>query len=331
MTNSFAHPVSVAPMMRRTDRHFRHFMRQITAHTLLYTEMIPAGAILEGNRERQLAFDEIEHPVALQIGGSDPEDVAECARIGRDFGYDEINLNIGCPSGRVKTGRFGACLMKTPAVVARCVEAMCRAVDIEVTVKHRIGVDDRASYEDMLHFVDVVSSAGCRRFTVHARKAWLEGLDPAENRNIPPLRHREVHRLKRERPELVVETNGGIETLDEVEHHLQHVDAAMIGRAAYDNPYLFAGVDRRFYGDDSPTPTRGEIVERLCEYVDRWVERPGMRLHHLSKHYLQLFYGRPGASAWRRHISENASRDDAGSKVLRRAYRKVREVAASVA
>ena len=331
MTDSFRYPVSIAPMMQRTDRHYRYFMRRITRRTLLYTEMLTTGAILHGDRQRLLGFDDDEHPLALQVGGSAPDKLAECARIARDFGYDEINLNIGCPSNRVQRGSFGACLMKEPSVVARGVEAMRRAVDLEITVKHRIGVDDRDDYDDMLAFVDTVADAGCRRFTIHARKAWLQGLSPSENRNVPPLRHDDVHRLKSERPDLVIETNGGIETLDETADHLEEVDAVMIGRAAYDDPYLFADVDRRFYGDDRPVASRREVVEELLDYVRYWTEERDAKLIHLSRHYLQLFFGRPGAAVWRRHLSENAHRDDAGAHTLVEALERVDEVAASVA
>lgn len=331
MSSTVEHPISVAPMMRRTDRHFRFFVRQITAHTLLYTEMIPAGAILNGDRRRLLGFDDCEHPVALQVGGSDPQKLAECARIAQQFGYDEVNLNICCPSHRVQQGEFGACLMATPHTVARGVEAMRKATDLPVTVKHRFGIDEQDSYEEVRDFVDTVAESGCRRFVVHARKAWLQGLSPAENRNVPPLRHNDVYRLKRQRPELVVETNGGITTLDEAAEHLEHVDAVMIGRAAYDNPYLFARVDRRFYGDDSPVPTRREIVDRLCEYAACWTEQRDTGLHHIARHVLQLFRGRPGARAWRRHLSEHAHRPDAGAHTFREALAEVEEVAASVA
>ncbi len=312
-------------MMKRTDRHYRFFMRQITKHTLLYTEMLTTGAIIHGDRQRLLGFHEDEHPIALQLGGSDPDETAEAAAIGEDFGYDEINLNVGCPSNRVQKGRFGVCLMNEPQTVARAVEAMRDAVDIEVTVKHRIGVDDRDSYEEMLRFVDTVAAAGCRRFTVHARKAWLQGLSPAENRNVPPLRHDEVHRLKRERPELTIETNGGIASLDECTAHLDAVDAVMLGRTAYREPYLFADVDRRFYGDDSPVPTRHEVIRRLFDYVAYWTEERDLSLNHITRHYLQLFRGQPGARSWRRHISENAWRDGAGVHTLREALELVPE------
>ncbi len=321
-----AYPVSIAPMMQRTDRHYRYLMRRITRHTLLYTEMLTTGAIIHGDRQRLLGFHDDEHPLVLQIGGSDPDELAEAARIGQSFGYDEINLNVGCPSSRVQNARIGACLMESPEVVARAVEAMRQAVDVEVTVKHRIGVDEVDSYDHMLDFVDTVADAGCRRFIVHARKAWLQGLSPAENRNVPPLRHHEIHRLKDERPELIIETNGGIDSYDEIDAHLEYVDGVMIGRAAYDDPWLFSEVDRRYFGDDHPIPTRHEVVEGLFDYVRYWTEERGARLHHISRHLLQIFRAQPGARAWRRHISNNACDRDAGVDVLREGLDLISEI-----
>ncbi len=331
MPGIFEHPISIAPMMKRTDRHFRYFMRTISKHTLLYTEMLNTGAVIHGNRERLLSFDESEHPIAIQLGGCEPEKLAESARIAQDFGYDEVNLNVGCPSDRVQNARFGACLMKTPDLVARCVEAMAEAVDIEVTVKHRIGVDDLDSYDDMLRFVDIVADAGCRRFTVHARKAWLQGLSPKENRNVPPLRHPEVYRLKEERPHLIIETNGGIDSIDETKNHLQQVDAVMIGRAAYDDPYLFAEIDRHFYGDDHPIPTRHEIVRKNFDYIRYWNEERGEKLSYITRHYFQLFRGQTGARSFRRHLSENAWRPKANLDTVKEALALVPEQESSVA
>ena len=302
-------------MMDRTDRHFRFFMRLISRRTLLYTEMITAAAILAGDRQRLLGYHPSEHPISLQVGGDDPRALAEVARIAQDFGYDEINLNVGCPSDRVQTGRFGACLMRDPPRVAAAVAAMKAAVTIPVTVKHRIGVDDLDRYEDMLRFVDMVAAEGADRFTVHARKAWLSGLSPKENRTIPPLRHPEVHQLKRARPHLEVETNGGITTLDAVAEHLSAVDAVMIGRAAYDNPYLFSDVDRRFYGDARPVPSRHDVVRQLAAYADEWVGDGG-RLHSIGRHVLGLFNGLPGARGYRRHLSENGPRPAAAGRTL---------------
>ena len=309
------HPVSVAPMMDRTDRHFRYFMRLISRRTLLYTEMITVPAILSGDRNRLLGYHADEHPVALQVGGDDPSALAEVTRIAQDFGYDEINLNVGCPSDRVQNGHFGACLMRVPEKVARAVAAMKAVARIPVTVKHRIGVDDLDAYEDMRRFVDVVAEAGADRFSVHARKAWLSGLSPKENRTVPPLRYPDVYRLKVERPDLEIEINGGIVSLDAVETHLQSVDAVMIGRAAYDDPYLFADVDRRFYGTKTAPPSRHDIVRALVPYAAAWIAEGG-RLHSITRHVLGLFTGQPGARAYRRHLSENAPRPGATAQVL---------------
>ncbi len=321
MTND-GNPLSIAPMMERTDRHYRYFMRQMTRRTLLYTEMITAAAILHGDREKLLGFSPEEKPLSLQVGGDNPQELAECARIAEDMGYDEINLNVGCPSNRVQNGNFGACLMAQPERVAQAVEAMQKAVDLPVTVKHRIGIDQRDRYEDMAHFVRIVSEVGCRRFTVHARKAWLKGLSPKENRNIPPLRYQDVHRLKQEFPHLFIEINGGITTLEQVQEQLKLVDAVMIGRAAYDNPYLFATVDRDLYGEDVTPPNRHEVVEAMLPYIDYWMAK-GLKLNAISRHMLQLFAGKPGTKAWKRHISENAHRPGAGFEVICAALAKV--------
>ncbi|MCP3960351.1 MAG: tRNA dihydrouridine(20/20a) synthase DusA [bacterium] len=315
-------PLSVAPMMDRTDRHYRYFLRRITRRTLLYTEMVTTGAILKGDRDRYLGFDDDEKPLALQLGGDDPAQLAECARIAEDFGYDEVNLNVGCPSDRVQQGRFGACLMAKPQRVADAVAAMRAAVRIPVTVKHRIGVDDLDHYDHMRHFVETVAEARCDRFSVHARKAWLSGLSPRENREIPPLRYEDVHRLKRELPDLTIEVNGGITTLEQAEDHLRHVDGVMIGRAAYDRPYLFAEADRRFFGDDSRPPSRRQVVEAMLPYMERW-HRQGAPVSRVTRHMLQLFAGQPGARAWRRYLSENAPRPGSGPEVVRAALARV--------
>ena len=315
-------PLSVAPMMDRTDRHFRYFMRQITRRTLLYTEMVTTAAIIHGDRKKLLGFSPEEKPLALQLGGDDPQELAECTRIATDFGYDEINLNVGCPSSRVQNGNFGACLMDQPDRVARGVEAMQQATDLPVTVKHRIGIDDRDRYEDMANFVRIVSEAGCQRFTVHARKAWLQGLSPKENRNIPPLRYADVYLLKQEFPHLFIEINGGITTLEQVDEHLQQVDAVMIGRAAYDRPYLFAECDRHIYGEEAIAPTRHEVVEAMLPYIEHWMSQ-GINLNKISRHMLLLFNGQPGSRTWKRHISENAHLSGAGAEVIRAALAKV--------
>ena len=291
-------------MMKRTDRHFRYLVRLISRNALLYTEMVTTGAILHGDRDRHLAYDPIEHPIALQLGGDDPQALTACARIAEDLGYDEVNINVGCPSDRVQKGRFGACLMAEPERVADSVSAMRDAVGIPVTVKHRIGIDDIDRYEDMLNFVDVVSASNADRFSVHARKAWLQGLSPKENRNIPPLRYDDVYRLKRERSHLCIEINGGIRTVDEMAEHLSHVDAVMIGRAVYENPMLFADVDQRFYDENDLAPVDVfSVVEQMRPYVARWLERGG-RLNSVTRHMLMLFYRQPGGRKWRRILGE---------------------------
>ncbi|MBO6784764.1 MAG: tRNA dihydrouridine(20/20a) synthase DusA [Alphaproteobacteria bacterium] len=298
-------PLSVAPMMDWTDRHERAFLRVISENVRLYTEMVTTGAILHGPRDRLLAFDPAEHPVALQLGGSDPAALAECARIGAGLGYDEINLNCGCPSDRVQSGRFGACLMAEPDLVADCVVAMRGAVDVPVTVKHRIAIDEMPEWDTLVGFVDTVAAAGCTHFIVHARKAWLDGLSPRENREVPPLHHDLVHRLKAERPDLHITINGGIETLDAAAGHLEHVDGVMLGRAAYQNPYLLAEVDRRFFGADAPAKSRHEIVDAYLPYIELEVAT-GTPLIAMTRHILGLFNGVRGARAWRRYLSENA-------------------------
>lgn len=295
--------VSVAPMMDRTDRHYRWFLRQITRDTLLYTEMITARAIRHGDRDRLLAFDPVEHPISVQLGGDDPAELASAARVAVDAGYDEVNLNVGCPSDRVQAGRFGACLMAHPEQVADCVTAIRAAVPVEVTVKHRIGIDDLDSYEHMLNFVDVVAQAGCKRFSVHARKAWLTGLSPKENRTIPPLRYDDVYRLKRERPHLDVEINGGVTTVAQVVAHLEHVDAVMIGRAAYDAPWLMAEVARAALGESLPSPDRLAVVEAVAERMEQ-VRASGESAWPLLRHLHGLFYGQPGARAWKAAITQ---------------------------
>ncbi len=314
--------LSVAPMMDWTDRHERYFLRLFSRRILLYTEMITTGAILHGDRERILGYDAREHPLALQVGGSDPEALAECAKIGQDCGYDEVNLNLGCPSDRVQTGRFGACLMAEPDRVARCVEAMGRAVEVPVTVKTRIGIDDRDSYSELRHFVQTVANAGCRVFIVHARKAWLQGLSPKENREIPPLRYDMVYRLKQDFSDLEIVMNGGIKTLDHIRQHLTCVDGAMIGREAYQNPYFLASADPMFYGDERPVLTRHEILEQFVAYAETQLAR-GVRLGQMTRHILGLFQGAPGARAWRRHLSEQAHKKDAGTEVIREAAQRV--------
>jgi tRNA-dihydrouridine synthase A len=305
-------------MMDRTDRHYRYFMRQITKRTLLYTEMVTSGAIKHGDRDYLLGFSPVENPIALQVGGDNPQDLAECARIAEAMGYDEINLNVGCPSDRVQNGNFGACLMKTPDRVAKCIESMSAATHIPVSVKHRIGVDDLDSYEDMHNFVRILAEAGCQRFSVHARKAWLQGLSPKDNREVPPLRYSDVHRLKQEFPHLFIEINGGFVTLEQAHQQLQSVDAVMIGRAAYDNPYLFATCDREFFGEENYIPSRIEIAEAMIPYIDEWREK-GLKLNKITRHMLQLFHGQAGSRIWKRIITDKSCIVGAGSEVIREA------------
>ncbi|MEB3295189.1 MAG: tRNA dihydrouridine(20/20a) synthase DusA [Synechococcales bacterium] len=316
------YPLSVAPMMDRTDRHFRYFMRQITRRTLLYTEMVTSQAILHGDLNRLLGFSPEEKPLVLQVGGDRPADLAKCAQIAEEWGYDEINLNVGCPSSRVQDGNFGACLMLQPEKVADCVAAMRSHSRLPVSVKHRIGVDEHDSYEAMEKFVQIVAQAGCQRFNIHARKAWLQGLSPKENRDIPPLRYEEVHRLKREYPQLWIEINGGFKTLDAAIEQLLWVDAVMIGRTAYDEPYLFAEADARFYGDETSVLTRHEVVEAMLPYIDHWVGQGG-RLHSITRHMLMLFTGQPGSRLWKRILTEKSCQPDAGVEVVQTALSQV--------
>jgi tRNA-dihydrouridine synthase A len=302
-------------MMDWTDRHCRAFHRVMTRHALLYTEMVTAAAILHGDRARLLAHNASDAPVALQLGGSVPIALGEAAAIGEGFGYDEINLNVGCPSDRVQEGRFGACLMAEPELVAECVAAMQRRVCVPVTVKCRIGIDAQDSEADLRRFIDTVADAGCRTFIVHARKAWLDGLSPKQNREIPPLDYDRVYRLKAWRRELTIIINGGIEDLDAVARHLEHVDGVMLGRAAYQTPYMLAEVDRRFFAADAPMPSRAEVLERLIPHVERHLAAGG-RLNNVARHVLGLYHGQPHARAFRRHLSELAVKDGAGVEVL---------------
>jgi tRNA-dihydrouridine synthase A len=316
------HIFAVAPMMDWTDSPCRVLHRCLTRHALLYTEMVTAEAVLHGDRQRLLGFDRFEHPVALQLGGSDPARLAEASRIAEDFGYDEINLNVGCPSDRVQSGRFGACLMREPALVATCVAAMRAAVTIPVTVKCRIGVDDQDPEQSLRTLIDACADAGVSVFAVHARKAWLEGLSPKENRDVPPLDYPLVYRIKQERPALTILVNGGIENLEQAESHLAHVDGVMLGRAAYHNPALLAEVDARFFG--AAPIDLDAAVEAYVEHVERRLAQ-GARLHSLIKPMLGLYNGRPGARLFRRHLSEQAVRAGAGISVLREALDFVRQ------
>lgn len=301
-------------MMDWTDRHQRMLMRAITRGALLYTEMVTMNAVLRGDLARLLAYSEAERPLVLQLGGDDPKKLAACARIAEDWGYDEVNLNVGCPSARVQSGNFGACLMAQPERVAACVAAMGQAVKIPVTVKHRLGVDDMESYALLANFMAVVAAAGCQRFTVHARKAWLAGLSPKENRTIPPLRYDWVYRLKKDFPRLVIELNGGVRTLGAVQEALAQVDGVMLGRAAYETPYELAAADALFFAG-AQAPSRGEVLEAYLPYVAAQLAR-GVPLKSMTRHMHGLFAGMPGARAWRRVLSEEAHKHAAGLEVL---------------
>jgi len=311
--------LAVAPMMDWTDRHCRYFHRLLTRQTLLYTEMVVADAVIHGDRARLLGFDPSEHPLALQLGGSDPAKLAEAARIAADFGYDEINLNVGCPSDRVQSGTFGACLMKQPRLVADCVAAMKAAVEVPVTVKSRIGVDHQDPEVALDEVAERVFEAGADALWVHARKAWLEGLSPKENRDIPPLDYDRVYRLKKKYPHRFIGINGGIRTLDEAAEHLRHVDGAMLGRAAYQNPAILAEADLRIYGEPGASPDLAAVVQEMADYAARHIARGG-RLSHVTRHMVGLFQGVPGARRWRQILSTEATRPGAGPEVLGVAY-----------
>jgi tRNA-dihydrouridine synthase A len=312
-------------MMEWTDRHCRYFLRLISHRALLYTEMVTTGALIHGNRERFLAYDKSEHPLALQLGGSNPKELAFCTRMAEDYGFDEVNLNVGCPSNRVQSGRFGACLMKEPELVAECVAAMDQAVQLPVTVKMRIGIDEQDSYELLSQFIHIVAQAGCRTLIIHARKAWLQGLSPRENREIPPLRYEVVHAIKQDFPQLEVVINGGITTLEEVQGHLKWMDGVMIGRVVYHNPYFLAQIDQHFYGDFHPLLTRHEIIEAFLPYVEQQLIQ-NITLSSMTRHILGLFQGQPGSRAWRRYLSENAHRPGSGIEIIQEALRQVPKI-----
>ncbi|MBN33844.1 MAG: tRNA dihydrouridine(20/20a) synthase DusA [Rhodospirillaceae bacterium] len=321
MANQRKHPdrrLTVAPMMDCTDRYDRAFLRCATKRTLLYTEMVVAEAVIHGNRERLLGFDADEHPLALQLGGSDPGSLAEASRIAEGFGYDEINLNVGCPSNRVKAGRFGACLMAEPDLVACCISAMRKAVGVPVTVKCRIGIDDMDDEETLPSFIAEIAETGCKSFTVHARKAWLQGLSPKENREIPPLRYDVVYAAQQRFPDLEIIINGGIPDLDVALDHLRHVDGVMLGRAAYHTPHVLAEADSRIFGDDSKSVSRRAMVEAYLPYLEQQLGQ-GVPLHSMTRHMLGLYQGLPGARAWRRHLSTMALKPGAGIRVVEEA------------
>jgi len=311
--------LSVAPMMDWTDRHCRAFHRKITRHTWLYTEMVTTGALVYGDVERHLRFNEEEHPVALQLGGSDPADLATSARLGQQWGYDEINLNCGCPSERVQKGAFGACLMAEPQLVADCVKAMRDAVTIDVTVKHRIGIDREESYDFVRDFVGTVAEAGCTTFIVHARNAILKGLSPKENREIPPLKYDYAYQLKKDFPQFEIIINGGIKTEAEIDQHLQHLDGVMLGREAYHNPFMMANFDQRYYGDVREALSRVEVLEGMVPYIQEQLRQYGplgLKLNSITRHMLGLMQGLPGAKSFRQTLSDSKKLSAGDARLL---------------
>lgn len=316
---------TLAPMMEWSTSDCRTFWRMLTKEAVLYSEMVTTGALLHGDRKRFLDYNACEHPLALQLGGSNPTDLAECARIAEDWGYDEVNLNCGCPSDRVQNGMIGACLMAEPELVADCIASMQHAVKIPVTVKHRIGIDDMEDYAGLVKFVSTIAATGCSTFIVHARKAWLKGLSPKENREVPPLQYDKVYQLKQDFPQLNIIINGGITALEQTKTLLAHVDGVMIGREAYSNPYLLAEVDQQIYGSSRTIISRDEVMEQFKEYCIEQLAK-GARLNHLTRHILGLYQGLPGARQFRRVISEQAHKPGAGIEVLEQALAAINEL-----
>ncbi len=321
-----SHKLSVAPMLDWTDRHCRYFYRIMSKQTVLYTEMVTTGAILHGKGD-YLSYNDAEHPLVLQLGGSDVKAMTECAKIAEQYGYNEININVGCPSDRVQNGRFGACLMAEPALVADCVNEMQSATNIPVTVKSRIGIDDLDSYKFLHTFIDTVSQTGCQHFIIHARKAWLSGLSPKQNRDIPPLDYNRVYQIKQDFPQLIISINGGIKTLSEASNHLQHVDGVMIGREIYNNPYMLAQADQQIYGIDQDVISREQVIHFMAEYIDDYVstipEHGKNRAWHVLRHMLGLCNGLVGARQYRRYLSECAGSEGANGDTLKQAFAKV--------
>ena len=316
--DTFSRRFCVAPMLDWTDRHARYFMRQLTQNALLYTEMITTGALIHGNREYHLLYNDEEHPVALQLGGSDPVAMAQCALYAQQAGYDEVNINVGCPSDRVQNGQFGACLLTTPSIVADCIDAMQQKVDIPVTVKMRTGVDDLDSYEHFTRFVDIVAAAGCQTFIVHARKAWLKGLSPKENREVPPLNYEMVYRLKQEFPDLEIIINGGINSIESCEQHLQYVDGVMLGRTAYQNQWILTEVDNKLFAGQVSQLDRVEIIRSFFPYIEKQLSMD-VFFKHMSRHLMGIFHGQPGARKWRQTLSEKGTQKGAGLEVIEEA------------
>jgi tRNA-dihydrouridine synthase A len=329
MTFQSAHPINrrftAAPMMEWSDTHCRSFWRILTKKTVFYSEMVTTGALIHGDRKRFLDFNASEHPLALQLGGSDPKALAECARIAEDWGYDEVNLNCGCPSDRVQNNMIGACLMAEPQLVAECIASMQAAVKIPVTIKHRIGIDDMEDYAGLVNFVSTVADTGCKTFIVHARKAWLKGLSPKENREIPPLQYDKVAQLKKDYPDLEIIINGGITTLEQSLNLLNEVDGVMLGREIYHNPYLLAEVDQTIYGINTPIVTREQVIEAFMAYAEEQLHQ-GVRLNYMTRHILGLYQGMPGARRFRRVISEQAHKPNAGIDVIKNALAALNEV-----
>lgn len=316
------HTFCVAPMLDWTDRHCRYFYRLMSKRALLYTEMVTTGAIIFGKGD-YLGFNEEEHPVALQLGGSDPEHMTRCTVEAQERGYDEVNINVGCPSDRVKNGQFGACLMAEPETVAKCVQSMQAEVDIPVTVKSRIGIDEMDEYQDLTNFIKTVAEAGCKQFIVHARKAWLQGLSPKENREIPPLKYDRVYQLKQEFPELTIVINGGIKTLEDAQSHLQYTDGVMLGREIYSNPYLLTQVDEKFYThEQTSVMSREDIVHHMHKYTQQHINNGG-KAWHVIRHMLGIYQGQPASRVWRRYLSENGTGYDASADVLLQAVDKM--------
>ena len=309
-------------MLDWTDRHERYFLRLMSQHAMLYTEMVTTGALIYGDRDRYLQFNDEEQPVALQLGGSDPKALVQCAKMAEDYGYNEVNINVGCPSERVQKGAFGACLMAEPQLIAECIDAMRSNVSIPITVKNRLGIDKQNEEQSLRQFIDVVSLSGCNTFIIHARKAWLKGLSPKENRQIPPLNYELVYQIKREYPQLEIILNGGIKTLEESQYHLRHVDGVMLGREVYHNPYVMIQVDADIYNIARPIPSRKQLLHQYFSYIEEKLVE-GVPLKHMSRHLLGLFQGQAGAKAWRRYISENAHKKGADITVLQRAMDKV--------
>jgi len=323
ITSHNHHRFCLAPMMDWSDTHCRYFWRLLTRQSFLYSEMVTTGALIHGDKKRFLDFNACEHPIALQLGGSNPTDLASCARMAEDWGYDEVNLNCGCPSDRVQNNMIGACLMAEPDLVAECIAAMQNAASIPITVKHRIGIDNQDDYEDMAKFVSTIATTGCKTFIVHARKAWLKGLSPKENREVPPLDYDKVIKLKKEFPHLTIIINGGITNLDQSQTLLQHLDGVMIGREAYSNPYLLAEVDQQLFAEEKAIPSREEIFEQFMLYCEKNLQK-GTKLSHMTRHVLGLFQGQPGARSFRRVLSEKGPRPDAGMEVLKEALNAIR-------